>query len=76
MVTENALFGYLGAEIGKNIVIFEISTHGFVKTEILTHTDNFCIQSPSSKVPGSVFSEGPGLGTLYKACRIFTLLFN
>ena len=54
----------------KNLLSFEISTLEFVKHEHLIHTINFGIGSTFSKVPGSAFSEGPGLGPgpLYKVC--------
>ena len=69
-------FGYIRLEFSKGIAICEISTLEFVKIKFLTHTVNFCIQSPFSKVPGSVISEGLDPCSLYKVCHIFTLLFN
>ena len=59
-----------GLEFQKTVVIFEISTFKFVKTESLTHTVNFGIGTTFSKGPASPFSGGPGTGTglLYKVC--------
>ena len=37
---------YIGLEFWKDIVIFQINTHEFVKIEILTHTVIFSIESP------------------------------
>ena len=54
--------GICGLKFKKTIVIFEMSTLKFVKNESLTHTVNFGVGSAFSKVPGSAFSEGPGLG--------------
>ena len=63
--------GIFGQEFKKNIVIIEVSTLEFVKSEFLTYTVNFGIGSAFSKSPGSAFSEdpGPGPGPLYKVCR-------
>ena len=62
--------GGFGLEFKKTIVIFEISTLKFVKTESLTHIVNFGIGPTFSECLGSVFSEGPGSGPglLYKVC--------
>ena len=59
-----------GLEFQKTVVIFEISTFKFVKTESLTHTVNFGIGTTFSKGPASPFSGGTGTGTglLYKVC--------
>ena len=61
--------GILGLEFQKPIVIFEMSTLKFVISESLTHTRNFSIASAFFKGLGSVFSEGPRPGPLYKVCR-------
>ena len=68
--------GICGLKFKKTIVIFEMSTLKFVKNESLTHTVNFGVGSAFSKVPGSAFSEGPGLGPglLYKVCHYFLLM--
>ena len=58
---------YLGWNLQKTIVAFEVSTLEFVKNEFLTHTVNFGIASAFSKGPGSTFSEDPC--TLCKVCR-------
>ena len=64
--TKNALFGYiLGQNFKNTIVIFEISTLKFVKTDSLTRTVNFGIGSAFSEGPG----PGPGPGPLYKVCH-------
>ena len=59
-----------GLEFQKTVVICQISTFKFVKTESLTHTVNFGIGTTFFKGPGSPFSGGPGTGTglLYKVC--------
>ena len=63
--------GILGLKFENNIVIFEISSLEFVKSEFLFHTMNFGKESIFAKGPGSVFSQGPGPGScpLYKVCR-------
>ena len=55
--------GIFGLEFKKAVVMYEISTFEFLKTESLTHVVNFGV--------GSAFSEyaGPGLGPLYKVCQ-------
>ena len=50
--------------LAKTIVIFEISTLEFVKSESLTNTVNFSIGSDFSKGPRSAFSEDPSPGLL------------
>ena len=69
--TENAWFGYIAARNLKTIVIFEISTLEFFKTEFLAHTLNFGIGSAFSKGAKPNLSEGlvPGFGSLYKVCQ-------
>ena len=62
--------GIFGLQFKKTIVIFEISTLTFVKTESLTHIVDFGIGSTFSKCLGLVFSEGPGPGPLYKVCPL------
>ena len=53
-----------GLEFLKTTVIFEISNLEFVKSEFLTYTVNFGIETTFSKCLGS----GPGPGLLYKVC--------
>ena len=47
--------GIFGLQFQKTMVIFEISTLGFVKNEFLTHRLSFCIGSVYSKNAVSVF---------------------
>ena len=61
------IVGISELEFENNVVTFEISTLEFVKNEFLTHTMNFRI--------GPAFSQGPGLGSLYKVCQ-YKLFFS
>ena len=45
----------LGLEFRKSIVMFEISTLKRLQNEVLTHTVNFCIESPYVKVQTRIF---------------------
>ena len=73
--TKNALFGYFLARILKNYchIWNQILYLKFFISGFLTRTANFGISSDFSKVLGSAFFEGPGLGmsSLYKVCRFF-----
>ena len=62
---------FLGYNLKKTIVIFEIITLKFVKNGFLTHTGNFRIGSAFSNRLGLAFSQGPGrgLGPPYKVCH-------
>ena len=66
--TKIVLFRNFWTEFGKAIVIFEISTLEFIKTEFLTIIVNFGIGFTYSKGPGSACSEGLGPGLLYNVC--------
>ena len=57
---ECLIWAFLGKNLKKTIVIFEISTLKFVTNDSLTHRVNFSMGFAFSKGPGSAFSEGPG----------------
>ena len=63
----------------KVIVIFEINTLEFVSNQFSANAFDFVIGSAFSKIPRSVFSEGPGPGQspdlLYKVCLV-RILFS
>ena len=54
----------------KTILIVEINILNFVRNESLTYAMNFGIGSTFFKGLGFAFSEGPGLGPLYKVCQL------
>ena len=58
--------GIFGLQFQKTMVIFEISTLGFVKNEFLTHRLSFCIGSVYSKNEGA----DPASARLYKVCPV------
>ena len=64
------IFGYFWAGILKIYCHIWNQYPRICQNEHLIHTINFGIGSTFSKVPGSAFSEGPGLGPgpLYKVC--------
>ena len=50
---KDVIWIFLGENVKKNIVIFEISIFEFVKNEILAHTVNFGREFAFSRSPGS-----------------------